>query len=75
MKEISKDNVIRDKLSHAQTSPLRTYLDLTVGNNATMAYFIKYEMPTFLYGSISGRLGFRCARNYTQAFSEKPDGD
>ena len=58
MKEISKDNVIRDKLSHAQTSPLRTYMDLTVGNNASTAYFIKYEMLTFLFGSISGGLGF-----------------
>jgi acetyltransferase-like isoleucine patch superfamily enzyme len=58
LKEISKDKVIRDKLSNAQTSPLRTYMDLTVGSNATTGYFIKYEMLTFLFGSLSGGLGF-----------------
>jgi acetyltransferase-like isoleucine patch superfamily enzyme len=58
LKEISKDKVIRDKLSHAQTSPLRTYMDLTVGSNVSTAYFVKYELLISLFGSLSGGLGF-----------------
>lgn len=57
MKEIDKSNVIRDKLKKAQTSPLKTYMELTVGDVGFFK-FISYELRTFFLGSISGGLGF-----------------
>ncbi len=57
MKEIQKEEIIRDKLAAAQTSPLATYKSLTVGDT-TNGYFLRYELLTFLFGSVSGGLGF-----------------
>ncbi len=57
LKEINKNQIIREKLSDAQNSPLKTYMSLTVGE-AKKSYFFRYELITFLFGSISGGLGF-----------------
>ena len=57
MKEISKDNIIRDKLAQAESSPLKTYIDLTVGKRG-FAHFLLYEILTSLFGSFPGGAGF-----------------
>ena len=57
MKDIQKEDIIREKLAAAHTSPLATYKNLTVGDS-TFGYFLRYELLTFLFGSVSGGLGF-----------------
>ena len=57
MKEINKNDIIREKLAAAQTSPLQAYMDLTTGNTS-LGFFLRYELLTFLFGSLSGGLGF-----------------
>ncbi len=56
MKEIDKSNIIRDKLAQAQTSPLKTYMSLTVGS-VGFPKFLLYELLTSLLGLIPGGLG------------------
>lgn len=56
MKEIDKSNIIRDKLAQAQTSPLKTYMGLTVGS-VGFPKFLLYELLTSLFGLIPGGLG------------------
>jgi acetyltransferase-like isoleucine patch superfamily enzyme len=57
LREIDKSEIIREKLLQAQASPLRTYLDLTVGP-VGLRGFLHYEFLTSLLGSIPGGLGF-----------------
>ena len=57
MKEIDKEEIIRDKLSKAKTSPLKTYIELTVGE-AKFSYFLLYEFLTSLFGGFPGGAGF-----------------
>lgn len=57
MKEISSNKIIRKKLENAQHSPVRTYIDLTVGN-VRFSRFLLYEFLTCLLGPIPGGLGF-----------------
>jgi len=55
--EIEKGHLFRDKLAEAQTSPFRTYMDLTVGD-VGLAHFALYEILTMLLGPLPGGLGF-----------------
>jgi acetyltransferase-like isoleucine patch superfamily enzyme len=57
MKEIEKSQIIRDKLVQSQSSPLKMYKTLTVGD-VSFSKFIYYEIVTFLFGSLSGGLGY-----------------
>ena len=57
MREIDKNKIIREKLLQAQISPLRTYMDLTVGP-VSWPHFLLYEFLTSLLGPIPGGLGF-----------------
>ena len=54
---ISKNKVIREKLKQARSNPLKTYIELTVGDTSRAAFF-KYEIITSLFGSTPGGLGF-----------------
>ncbi|TCK18185.1 acetyltransferase-like isoleucine patch superfamily enzyme [Thiogranum longum] len=56
--EIEKGHLFRDKLAEAQTSPFRTYMDLTVGSDASFAHFALYEFLTMFLGPMPGGLGF-----------------
>ena len=55
--EIEKGHLFRDKLVEAQTSPFRTYMDLTVGDEG-VAHFALYEFLTSFLGPLPGGLGF-----------------
>ena len=57
MKDINKNDIIREKLAVAHTSPLHAYRNLTAGNTS-LGFFLRYELLTFLFGSLSGGLGF-----------------
>jgi len=57
MAEIEKSNIIRDKLAQAGKSPLRTYMDLTVGSSGFF-YFLYYEFVNFWFGAMAGGAGF-----------------
>lgn len=57
MKEIEKSQIIRDKLVQSQSSPLKMYKTLTVGD-VSFSKFLYYEIVTFLFGSLSGGLGY-----------------
>jgi acetyltransferase-like isoleucine patch superfamily enzyme len=57
MQEVSSENIIRKKLENAQHSPVRTYIDLTVGN-VRFSRFLLYEFLTCLLGPLPGGLGF-----------------
>ncbi len=70
MKEIKKEEIIREKLADAQTSPLATYKNLTVGN-ASSWYFLRYELLTFLFGSVSGGLGFLLRKKFYPGLFKK----
>jgi len=63
MKEIQKDQIIRQKLAEAQTSPLKTYRDLTVGESS-WGHLAKYELITTLFGPLSGGLGFLLRKKF-----------
>ncbi len=63
MKEINKNEIIREKLATARTSPLQAYRDLTTGN-ASAGFFFRYELLTFLFGSLSGGLGFLLRKKF-----------
>ena len=55
--EINKDKIIRERLKQARSNPMKTYMELTVGD-ASRTGFIKYEIITSLFGGIPGGLGF-----------------
>jgi acetyltransferase-like isoleucine patch superfamily enzyme len=57
MKDINKNDIIREKLAAAHTSPLQAYRNLTTGNTS-LGFFLHYELLTFLFGPLSGGLGF-----------------
>ncbi len=48
---------IRERLPQARSSPIRTYIDLTVGRDAGLPHFLLYEFLTFFLGPLSGGLG------------------
>lgn len=55
--DISKEQIIRNKLAQAQQSPMRTYMDLVIGD-AGWIHLAYYELVNMLFGSLSGGLGF-----------------
>jgi acetyltransferase-like isoleucine patch superfamily enzyme len=57
LKKIDSSNVIRNKLTRGRQSPLRTYIELTVGES-TFLRFIFYEFITCVFGPMPGGLGF-----------------
>lgn len=57
MKEIDKKDLGRVKLAEASKSPLKTYLDFTVGK-ASMGRFILYEIFTSIFGPLPGGMGY-----------------
>lgn len=61
--EIEKGRLFRDKLAEAQTSPFRTYMDLTVGNEG-ITHFAFYEFITSLFGPLPGGLGFLLRKKF-----------
>jgi acetyltransferase-like isoleucine patch superfamily enzyme len=63
LKEIDKDKIIREKLSQAQVSPLRIYMNLTVGS-VGLSRFVRYEFLTSLLGPLPGGLGFLLRKKF-----------
>ena len=57
MKEIDKSGIMRNKLAQGQSSPLRTYRDITVGDVGVVRFLI-YETLTSLLGPLPGGAGF-----------------
>ncbi len=57
MKQIDKSDIIRDKLSKSQTSPLKVYKELTTGA-VNIFQFLFYEIATTILGPMPGGLGF-----------------
>jgi acetyltransferase-like isoleucine patch superfamily enzyme len=65
---IDKYKSMRQKLMQARSSPLRTYMDLTVGD-AGLKAFVQYELMTFFVGTMSGGLGLLLRKKlYTALF-------
>jgi acetyltransferase-like isoleucine patch superfamily enzyme len=54
--QINKDQIFRQKLMQSRSSPLRTYIELTVGDAGFMS-FLLYELITFFFGPMPGGLG------------------
>lgn len=63
LKEIDEGQLIREKLSRAETSPIKTYMDLTVGQ-VGFARFLLYEFLTSVLGPIPGGVGFFLRRKF-----------
>jgi len=61
--EIEKGNLFRDKLEEAQSSPFRTYMELTVGNTG-FAHFALYEFLTMFLGPLPGGVGFLLRKKF-----------
>lgn len=57
MKTINKGSIYRDKIAEGRDSPLRTYMDLTVGNTGIFR-FCTYEFLTCFLGPLPGGVGF-----------------
>jgi len=57
MKAIDKGTLYRDKINDGRQFPLRTYMDLTVGNIGYGAFAL-YEILTCLLGPLPGGIGF-----------------
>lgn len=57
IKEIEKGSLFRDRIEEGRSSPLRTYMDLTVGD-IEKHRFILYELLTSLLGPLPGGAGF-----------------
>lgn len=56
LKEIEKDNIIREKLARGQVSPFKTYIELTIGETG-IHRFLFYEFVTSLFGPMPGGIG------------------
>jgi acetyltransferase-like isoleucine patch superfamily enzyme len=70
LREIDKDKIIREKLSQAKVSPLRSYINLTVGSVGLLG-FLRYEFLTFLLGPLPGGLGFLLRRKFYPALFKR----
>jgi acetyltransferase-like isoleucine patch superfamily enzyme len=57
MTEIDKGQIIRERLKAAQSSPLKVYRSLTVGERGWGA-LLSYELRTMLLSGLGGGLGF-----------------
>jgi acetyltransferase-like isoleucine patch superfamily enzyme len=70
MKKINKNEIIRDKLSKSQTSPLKVYKELTTGKVGVIK-FILYEFITFFLGPMPGGLGFFLRKKFYPSLFKK----
>jgi len=57
MKELDKSEIIRERLRQGKASPVKTYMDMTVGRRSYFHLF-KYELITGLLGPMPGAAGF-----------------
>ncbi len=57
IKEVDEKEIIREKLESGRDSPLKSYMDLTVGDVGFFK-FVLYEILTSLLGPMPGGLGF-----------------
>jgi acetyltransferase-like isoleucine patch superfamily enzyme len=64
--DIHKDEVIRGKLVRARSSPIRTYMELTVGD-APPWYFLLYEFLISTIGPLPGGAGLLLRRSVYRA--------
>lgn len=70
MKEIERNNLIREKLATGQGSPFRTYMDLTVGQTG-FAQFVVYEILTSVLGPMPGGIGFYLRKKFYHRLFKK----
>ncbi|WP_275260990.1 acyltransferase [Nitrosococcus halophilus] len=63
MKEIDKNQVIRERLLQARSSPAKAYMDLTVGD-VGLRRFLVYEFLTTILGSMPGGFGFLVRKKF-----------
>lgn len=63
MKEIDRDNLIRERLAKGQGAPFKTYMNLTVGQ-AGFSQFIVYEILTSVLGPMPGGIGFYLRKKF-----------
>jgi acetyltransferase-like isoleucine patch superfamily enzyme len=56
MKEVQKDKIFRGKLEECRKSPLKTYMEFTVGKSSFLRFFI-YELLICLLGPLPGGAG------------------
>lgn len=74
IREIDKGKIFRDRLEEGRSSPLRTYMDLTVGE-AAFPRFLMYELFTSLLGPLPGGAGFMLRKIfYPRLFKEVGHG-
>ncbi len=57
MKDLDKNNIIRERLRQGKTSPVRTYMDMTVGGRSYLK-LMRYELVTGILGPLPGAAGF-----------------
>jgi len=57
LKEIDKNQIMRERLLQARSSPAKAYIGLTVGD-VGLRRFLIYEFLTSVFGSMPGGLGF-----------------
>jgi hypothetical protein len=74
MKEIDKGTIYRDKLIEGRRSPLRTYMDLTVGN-VGCAGFLLYEIFTCLLSPLPGGTVFFFRKIFYPRLLKKQEAD
>lgn len=63
MKEIRKEANVRQKILKAQKSPLKTYMEFTVGDVGFFK-FVLYELLTGILGPMPGALGFLLRKKF-----------
>ncbi len=70
MKKPNGQDTIRSRLIRARKSPLKTYIELTVGD-VNFFKFLYYEIISSLLGPIPGALGFFLRQKFYPAFFKK----
>lgn len=63
MKEIDRNNLIRERLAKGQGAPFKTYMNLTVGQTG-FSQFIVYEILTSVLGPMPGGIGFYLRKKF-----------
>jgi acetyltransferase-like isoleucine patch superfamily enzyme len=57
MKDLDKNEIIRERLRQGKTSPVRTYMDMTTGSSSYL-HLMRYELITSFLGPLAGAVGF-----------------
>ena len=57
VKKIAKKSNVRQQLAQGRTSPIKTYMHLTVGSESFW-FFMRFEFILFLLGFIPGAIGY-----------------